>query len=243
MARLVQRRDRLSKARKKAEQHVAAAIQAQFRRALLGITEHYGKKEFQKFLKADGNPVFDVSGDLDEWNGWEDWIAAFGEAVTGVLEDGADWIGATEKAFWTAKGKTYVYDPAQLVKDYQDRIGTKITNIADDTRESVQEKIASWYEEKGSLGDLTESLSSDFSETRAELIARTECGNVAAEVAADLMEQLGLTVWYWDAFLDWITCPMCMDLHGQQFMAGDDMPPDASHPGCRCSVALDPIEI
>jgi len=50
----------------------------------------------------------------------------------------------------------------------------------------------------------------------------------------------GWKYFYWDAIQDDRTCEFCMNMHGQKLLISEGMPPDASHPGCRCEAI--PIE-
>ena len=258
MPRLVQRRAALSKTRTRAEKHVSVAVAKSLAALKKELIRHYSGqiekgmddliKEWDAELQKAAPiippvppiipPPLPPVNQLEDWGGWDDWINEFDTVLSDALIAGAGAIGATETGFWTARGQDgVVYDPSEVVNKYQDRIGRKITDIADETRASVQQDVADWYAEKGSLSDLSDTLEQYFSPARADTIAATEMNNVASEVALDLMDQMGLTSWTWDSFEDWAVCDECDANNGQTFMRDDDMPP--AHPNCRCSVSLE----
>ena len=246
MPRLVQRRAALIKTRARAEKHVSGIVAKQLSALKTALMSHYSgqiEKGMDDLIKGwnlskKAVPPVPVINQLKDWGGWDDWIDTFDSVLSEALVDGAGWIGATETAFWTARGAAgIVYDPAGVVAKYQNRIGRKITDIGEDTRAAVQGDVSDWYANEGSLSDLSDTLTQYFSPARADTIAATEMNNVASEVALDLMESLGLTSWTWDAFEDWAVCDECDAKNGKTFMADDEMPP--AHPNCRCSVSLE----
>jgi len=228
--RLMQRRHLLTVARDAAAPRIAIAIQPLLMRQYKAVSRDLRQANLRKRLKkADG--VYDYG---DDWGSWAD---EFGTALSGALEGEVRPITAVESAFWRSRGEpgpTFV--PADVIDSYQTSIGRKITSISDTTLKGVQQTVADWYKTDEGLPALIDELETWFGEYRASMIAATEMGFVASEVATETMQFFDLTSWYWDAFDDQFTCKDCADLGAAHELLSidDDKPP--LHPNCRCGM-------
>jgi uncharacterized protein with gpF-like domain len=100
------------------------------------------------------------------------------------------------------------------------------------------------------LKDIVAELQPKFGLSRARMIATTEITRLNSGVQTRIAESLGITEWWWQTRRDQSVCfrPLigpdgrkwngCKALHGQVFKIGQHMPPDGSHPGCRCDGVL-----
>jgi len=240
--RLVERRRLIKKARAAAEEKSAAAVLSQLQSRYRSLKRELRKgnlhKRMAKFEKAKALPPGPEAQAIQPGaDGWQEWIDAFTTALTEALMEGADKIGSIEGAVWESRGMPrFVFDPAKVVAAYQSRTGKQIKKIGEDTRDHVLQDVTDWYNTDAGLPSLLEDLGEYFGEARAALIAATETAYITSELADEQMGQYGINKWIWSSFNDWIRCPKCEDLDGQVFNRGDPMPPDASHPGCRCDV-------
>ena len=130
-------------------------------------------------------------------------------------------------------------------------LATMITNSTIALQRISAQRIIGWYNTPGStVRDLVRSLQPEFGAVRAELIGRTEVTRLDSAVQEQAAGQLGITEWWWNTRRDQSVCERkmrgpdgasymgCMELHGKHFKIGQLMPPDGSHPGCRCSTSL-----
>ena len=72
---------------------------------------------------------------------------------------------------------------------------------------------------------------------QTETIVETAAGHAAGNGRALAVGANGAVVAWevWSAILDDATCPACASLDGSRFRVGEGpVPPDATHPGCRC---------
>lgn len=120
-----------------------------------------------------------------------------------------------------------------------------VTQIDEATRNGIADIIADSLERNLSVDDIIAELvaSYDFSEERAELIARTEIGIANSQGTLAGMRELqaqGVSIkkaWFPDAE----ACPVCLENADEGFIdiddtfpSGDDAP--LSHPNCECSL-------
>jgi uncharacterized CHY-type Zn-finger protein len=189
-------------------------------------------------LKKHGVELFKTDPYPDTWKGWNKY---FRETLQNSVEDGAGYLWTAEQKYWNSYG----YDPfripiGEVITDYMARGDTRITNIGIDTEIKVNQIISDWFNTDAGLPDLIAQLSQYFSPERAALIATTEMAYVASAVSYNQMKQYGIERWQWDAFNDAVVCDLCLDLMAQSkqkpFTLDDPMPPDPSHPRCRCGV-------
>jgi SPP1 gp7 family putative phage head morphogenesis protein len=228
--RQVGRLRRLYLARAAAERKVQAAAGRQLGRAWRRV---YGS--VRTLRKADG---YDGA-----W--WTEWSKDFEAALLEAMVSSAADVGAVEAAWFGdlamragqgANVAEVYFDPATIVAQHQAEIGRLITDAADTTREEVAARVADWANNPDvSLNDLIDNLGGLFGDARAKLIATTEVTALSSTITADLMRQTGIDSWKWWSLLDGKVCTNCMSLHGRDFTLRDPMPPDASHPGCRCA--------
>jgi hypothetical protein len=176
---------------------------------------------------------------------WDNFKKALLIALLLGLFGSVDDLGAVENEIWQSRGfDPLTFDPEQIIQDYQLRTGRNLAEMGDYTLTQVQAIISDWYMTDEPFTDLLDDLDRLFNESRAESIAVTEVGNVTSQIFLQEMISHGWTSWYWNALgEDPCTKPLtvngqtydgCLDLHGRKFKRGDDMPPDAAHPACRC---------
>jgi len=231
--RLVERRRLIKKTRiaaeKKITQLVVDQLQSRFRSLKRELRKGNFRKRMRKFTKADPLPGAIQPGNT----GWNDWIDVFTEELILALMDGADKVGSIENVIWMSRGyPQFIVDLQMVIDRYQARTGRQIKNIAEATRDNTLQAISDWFNTDAGLPTLIENLEEYFDEPRATLIATTEMGYVASEVADEQMGEYGITKFIWDSFDDWLTCEQCSELDGQVFDRGEPMPPEASHPNC-----------
>lgn len=233
----VQRRRLLDKARRKGEAHIVDVIAPMLDRRFKWLKRDLRRQNLRKRLAKNNGAL--VKADDEDWDSWGD---AFSEALQSALVDSVVFVEGVESDYFSSIGYDVVgLDPRQVVEAYQERVGLQITHISDDTLAAVQEQITAWFQTDAALPELISSLEALFSPYRAELIATTEMGFIASQVALEQMKNLGIEGWWWDAIMDGATCDICSGLmieqnSGKPFEIGDAMPPDASHPHCRCGV-------
>jgi hypothetical protein len=232
--RQTQRRRLLLAAREIGEQQVAKVAETELHKRFQILKRELRQANLRKRIKKlDGSPLVKADGD------WQWWIDEFNRELQKILGKQVKSLANIEDAFFAPSGKPPKnWDPDQVILDYQDRVGLKITNIPTDTLNMTQERISTWYQGQGTLPDLIASLSTIYNPSRAELIASTEMNFLASEISLQQMQYMDIGAWLWDAFAD--ACSICGALQAQSqvtpFKPGDPMPPDASHPRCRCGV-------
>ncbi len=142
-------------------------------------------------------------------------------------------------------------DTEAFANTFSEELGQRITQTTDTIRRSTSRKIVSWYNTPGrTLGDITDELTADFGDVRAERIARTEIAFLDEEVQNNTAEQLGIKAWWWSSKQDSEVCTRkligpdgqeykgCRELHGKRFTMDQPGPPKGSHPNCRCDKIL-----
>lgn len=152
----------------------------------------------------------------------------FLESANNMLVDfpsiGVDWTLINERAAQWAR--QYTYD---LVR-----------GINQNTRAALQQKVASYFEDGLTIGDLRETIAPLFGSVRAEIIATTEVTRAAVngelEIARGLREQGIQMIEVWNTRKDEIVCPICAPRNGKRRGDGWDVPPPG-HPRCRCWLA------
>ena len=142
-------------------------------------------------------------------------------------------------------------DTGELARAMESELATRITRTTAALQRKVANRIVGWYNSPGStVKDLLKELSPEFDVVRASLIGQTEVTRLNSKVQDAMAAKLGIGEWWWDTRNDQDVCVRrmrgpdgayykgCHELHGKRFPIGTPMPPDASHPGCRCSPIL-----
>lgn len=141
---------------------------------------------------------------------------------------GVEWSLVNERAARWAREYSF-----ELVRGMNER-----------SRAALQEQVAGFFEDKRTLGDLRDSISSLFGPVRSEMIAVTETTRAAVQGEigfAQELQKLGLrTVQVWQTNNDDITCPLCGPLNQKRQGDGWAEPPPA-HPRCRCWTSTEVI--
>ena len=178
------------------------------------------------------------------------------------LYDDVDWSAAEEamiddlrEAFIEAAKQEsdvagYVID-TDMVNDEavayaQERAAEAITDIADTTREAIRDSVVEALEEGTSYQDFMAELvdSYQFSESRAEMIARTELATANVQGHVVIATEAGATgkVWLLSNDHDDSENCNCSDNadegeipFDEDWSSGDDWPP--AHPNCMCDWA------
>ncbi len=125
-------------------------------------------------------------------------------------------------------------------------VGDLIGQIFGTTRDRIRAEVANFVQNKETIGQLTDRLSSLFDEERAHMIAVTETTRAYAEGNAATWEESGyIEGKRWNTNRDEIVCPLCGPLDDEavpinsEFSDGTYLPP--RHPRCRCWVTGVPI--
>jgi HK97 family phage portal protein len=136
-----------------------------------------------------------------------------------------------------------------------------ITNIDNTTRAAVRESVARWYTNGEPLSALTRDLAGTFDERRAKLIAMTETTHSAAQGTLRGYEASGVVkAMVFLTSSDERVCSFCGSLDGQVVALdgkfSDKLPPELQaklngktfatppvHPGCRCRIGAQLIEV
>jgi HK97 family phage portal protein len=136
-----------------------------------------------------------------------------------------------------------------------------ITNIDNTTRAAVRESVARWYTNGEPLSALTRDLAGTFDERRAKLVAMTETTHSAAQGTLRGYEASGVVkAMVFLTSSDERVCSFCGSLDGQVVALdgkfSDKLPPELQaklngktfatppvHPGCRCRIGAQLIEV
>lgn len=232
MASLAQRPRRFSRslrmrsARKQVEQVLYDGVQRAFYKGWLHLVPHIRR------LKKDA-ALYKQSSEEQMWAEWEQ---AFNAALDEAFLAAIGVLGEADREWYASAGLQVDYDPRAILEQHQ--VGRNIRRIGSDTRSAVDAKIRGWYATDLGMDALINDLSREFGENRARLIAITETTAISSTVTRELMRAGGLSRWTWETLRDELVCvAICAPNHGQVFTFNDPMPPDASHPGCRCQSA------
>jgi hypothetical protein len=269
--RMTQRRAKLRAAKRKAAEQVKAKIlpvmRRQYKRLERFLRRANLRKRLQKIKVPADYEFLDTMVDIrsgkaaalykvnqlfkapsppkSDTKEWDDFKKALLITLLLGLFAGVDDIGNVENEIWASRGyDPLTFDPQQVVEDYQLRTGRNLSDIGGDTLIAVQEIISNWYIGDEPFPALMDDLDRLFDESRANMIASTEVGNLTSQIFWQEMASNGWSEWYWDALGENpCTKPIqilanvydgCLDLNGRRFKIGTPMPPDAAHPNCEC---------
>lgn len=128
------------------------------------------------------------------------------------------------------------------VQQVLDQLATRITNVAETTREEVRKLVGQAAEEGWSAADLAQRLDDSglFSADRAMLISRTEAASAYTRGALLAYQTSGVV-----DRVEWLlgpnACPECEALGGKVVGLGEEFAPGVEHPPyhplCRCAVS------
>lgn len=170
---------------------------------------------------------------------WTTWITLFAQGLKTSLVPVAEDIYAVEQQYWTTRDQTLgPLNVDDVIDAYEARVGRQISEIGMTTRNDVIREITTWYNSDAPFTDLLDRLNTYFSPERAEMIARTESQFIAAQIADDTMDQLGISQFNVDLApeMGGYPCQYCIDqAAANPHNRGDQMPP--FHPSCRCGVS------
>jgi len=190
------------------------------------------QEEFRRLMDALGDPpdLNNLSADF-----WQEQQAAY----AGVLQPIFEAVMLAQAQQLLSDGKigfeiTAINErAARWAREYSYEL---VRGITDKTRAALQEKIAGFFTDQRTLGDLRESIAPLFGPLRADLIAVTETTRASIEgehaYQAEL-RQMGLQVrGIWLTNNDDRVCQICGPNHGKPISEVGTPP---GHPGCRCS--------
>ncbi len=207
-------------------------------------------KRIGKALGITSREAFDIArgltaGDALPEEFWAADRARLVEAITPAMEQiyldsaealllsqpvGVDWALVNQAAADWAR--THTFDLVQ--------------GINNTSRAATQSKIAAFFEEGLTIGDLRESLNRTFGPVRAEMIASTEVTRAAVEGERALVTELqkeGIQFQrIWITNMDERVCPICAPLNtmpelptgGYRHPDGTIYPKPPAHVRCRC---------
>ena len=117
------------------------------------------------------------------------------------------------------------------------RIGWAAEQVGEETAKLLANALSEGYR----LGESTDLIAArvrqvfNFNDgVRAQRIARTETISASAQGTIEGYKQSGVGRLEFYASLDERTCPLCMDLHGNEFSLSDSVGVITVHPSCRC---------
>jgi len=160
-----------------------------------------------------------------------EWLDEFSAAFVSQVEAANE----IERAFWEKNGYP-------IPDGVQDSVAEAFSSqrdwkrIADVTINRTVTGILRWDAAEGLVRrDLNELLSYWYSRSRAQNIASSETTALNSILTKEYMDRLGLRRWvWWTTPPEWSICSFCRGNHGVTFDIADPMPPDASHPHCKC---------
>lgn len=239
----IQRRKLLLRTRNRTEQtatnQIADALDRRFKWLKRDLRRHPNLKRAVKKALAHDSALEAGLFKADN-EGWDQWISAFSRDLLTAFSPLISETYGVESQFWLTRGKRPTPVDIQNIWDsYQARTNRKIAQIGLDTETDVIATIHDWYNSDDSMPELIQKLGQYFDRSRAETIARTESTYLTSQVSLNMMHQFGVTKWLWDLgdeSGEW-PCSICLGLaQGNPYNVGDPMPPEDSHPRCRCGV-------
>ena len=229
----------------RAQRDIAKALRAQFRDLLPPNAEDMDIVELQAYLeqRLSSQAVHDAIN------------ATVRRAVDAGVNLAADQLTTLGVGF----DYTMIHTAArEWAQQYSAEL---ITNIDTTTRTAVRESVARWYTNGEPLSALTRDLSGVFDERRARLIAMTETTSAAANGTHQAYTASGVVeAMTWQVANDERVCPYCGSLDGQIVALNgkfsDKLPVELqaklkgrtfavppAHPGCRCRIGAQVIEV
>lgn len=239
----VQRRRLLARTKEqainKATDAIAARLDQRYRALKREIRRAgFNRRQLSKRLRTDG-ALFKAGG--EEEQDWQDWIDAFDDQLSDIFDPVVRDLYTAETQYWLTRGmRPAPVDPPKILAAYQARTGRQIKGIGKDTQDGVYKTITDWYNTDAGLPDLIDALGAFFDRDRAETIARTESSYISSQVAYDMMTQFLIKKWNWDLGDTYgeYPCETCMaQAQANPHDLDDPMPPDSSHPNCRCGIS------
>jgi SPP1 gp7 family putative phage head morphogenesis protein len=124
----------------------------------------------------------------------------------------------------------------QWVKDRENYL---IDSVNETTKQYIVQTISDGKIEGLSNEEIASQISSeydDISDTRADIIVRTEVGNASLDAADTIYDEQGFTQKVFRTSEDDMVCPVCEAMDGQTIDVGEDFGDDGDlqHPNCRC---------
>lgn len=243
--RLTHRTRCLNRCRRQIEADLQSAIAAEFRwlwRQLYPKLRALRLKREGKISKRQLQKQIDLSS---LWPAFEQRLI---EAVGTVVEAASATLANTENEFWQRRGRDLDIRPDDIARRYETNLATEVKEISDTTRRDIAADVVEWYNTPGqTLQSLTSRVKQKVGPSRATTIAMTETTRLNSAATNETMARLGVGEWWWQTMRDEIVCrkPLvgpdgltyngCRGLHGQRFSINQPMPPDSSHPNCRCN--------
>lgn len=214
-----------------------------------------GVRSKVKRLDAQRPTLAKVNDFTPEPDLWEQFQQRLEERLNEALADGILTLATLEASFMAARtGDAVIVDSATIAASFAANLGQRIVGINEASRASVSRLVTSWYNKPGStLQEAIDALMPVFGEGRAEVIARTEITRLNSGVQEEIARAANVTEWVWSTRNDQTVCVHkkrwmrgpdgalyfgCRELHGRVFQIGQPMPPESSHPQCRCSPVL-----
>lgn len=177
----------------------------------------------------------------DGWDdNWDDWLEDFHRALNDMEWKSSVKLGEVHEDFWSAMGRTVFLDPQKLALLHSDRVGSRIDDLPSQILGELRQDVIEWVGTDQDLDSLISNISGVVGLSRARLIALQETSLLFSSYMTEAMTQAGVINWFWETANDDLVCKtICEPLHGQKFTLSDPKPPDASHIGCRCTMAPD----
>jgi len=192
---------------------------------------------------------------IEAWlaaHGLSAWADGFMPLMLGLTNDQvAEWVAALG-VDWG------IENPAveAFIRQYSFRFAEM---VGETTREKIRGMMSAAQDEGWSITKMIDEIQAIYggwSETRAEMIARSETIRSSNAGQVEAFRQAGIEEHEWYASLDERTCPFCAEMHGQKIAVGGVWQPEGAemvvsgqrlvmnygdvlypplHPACRCT--------
>jgi len=255
--RLTQRRRKLLSIRSRLEKKLMQDLSALFKRQGSKISRILRRSNLRKRLgriHAEGETTTEISSVrvgvfmkeevTDE--GWSSWKLAVTAAILLLLKKFFLEIESVENDTWESRGiPRSNLDFDSIVRRIEARTGHGVGEVANITSKWMENEILAWYVSGLPFSDLMKSLDKVFGEARLGAVSSDLAGILLGQTTMEIMRDHGWSKWYWDAMgedpcsspvivMNGVAYDGCLALHGKQFVVGDLVPPEASHPHCHC---------
>ena len=128
----------------------------------------------------------------------------------------------------------------EAIKQIVENQMTYLKALSNDEKKRVQEVLTLGMSNGWSISKIQKEMTSkvkSLSETRGEMIARSEIVKAHNIGMINTMKEAGIKKYQWITAKDNKVCPKCRALDGKTFDVGKGpLPVYSTHPNCRCSI-------
>lgn len=161
------------------------------------------------------------------------------------------WVLMHETQAQRVTGLDVKIDWEQIARDYEADLAARIAQTTSSTQRFIARVITDWYHDPTmTLDDLYKTLKTSFGESKAKGIVSIENSHAHNMIIRAVATSVGAKTYWWKTMQDERVCrdeiigpdrakyEGCKALHGRVFPVTMEMPPRASHIGCRCKAIL-----